>query len=70
MSRICPFTGCGRRIPPELFACGPHWYSLNKDQQRRIYACYDAWGTGEIDGAELRRLQQAVLDETTIGGTA
>lgn len=61
--RLCPFPNCGNTIPAHLFACNRHWYALNRDQQRRIYDCYGKWKAGEIDGAELRRRQQEVLDE-------
>ncbi len=61
--RVCPFNGCGKVIAAEMFACGKHWYDLNRGQQKEIYAAYDDWKKGSIDGVQLRARQQAVLDE-------
>lgn len=63
MKRACPFHGCKRLVKPEFFSCAPHWYSLNKLEQDEIYAAYDAWKRGAIDGPTLRQRQQAVLGE-------
>jgi len=68
--RVCPFTGCGVGIDAEMFACKRHWFSLPNLQQRRILVAYKLWRVGEIDGAELRRRQQEVLDQTREGGHA
>ncbi len=68
--RRCPFAGCGKPIPAELFSCGPHWKMLNERQQRWIYKAYDDWKAARITGNELRRLQQAVLDEVSGGSVA
>lgn len=59
--RICPFNDCGRRIPDDRFACGPHWYSLDKYEQARIWESYRQWQRGGISGDELRTVQQDVL---------
>ena len=69
-TRQCPFNGCDRMVPPQLFACGQHWYSLSALQRKAVYAMYTAWQNGQITGEELRRRQQAILDETAVGGTA
>jgi hypothetical protein len=68
--RQCPFNGCDVRIDPSLFACPPHWRSLDAAARQEVYAAYRAWQSGGIDGAELRRRQQAVLDGTATGGRA
>lgn len=68
--RQCPFNGCAAKIDPSLFSCRKHWFSLKQDQKNAIYDCYRKWQSGEIDGDELRRRQQAVLDETAVGGRA
>jgi hypothetical protein len=70
MERMCPFTGCDKSIPAEMFACRGHWFSLNADQKARVWKCYGEWKSGKIDGEELRRQQQVVLDETKLGGVA
>jgi hypothetical protein len=69
-ARKCPFHGCELMVPSTMFACRKHWYSLNVDQQAEIYAAYAAWKCGNITGDELRRRQQAVLDQTQVGGSA
>lgn len=61
--RACPFDGCGRPIPPTMFACGRHWRCLNPAQQRAIYAAYADYQADRIDIDELRQLQQEVLDQ-------
>lgn len=66
--RHCPFDGCDKVISPEIFACRPHWFSLTKRLQSEVWAAYRAWQRGQIDGEELRRRQQAVLDEAQRGG--
>lgn len=62
-SRQCPFDGCQLMVLPTQFACAKHWYSLSREQQAKLYMCYDDWNDGTIDGDELRRIQQTVLDE-------
>lgn len=62
-TRQCPFRGCRCRIDSRFFACGPHWYALSEAHKRRIFAAYDAWRKGHIDGLELRRRQGDVLRE-------
>lgn len=70
LSRQCPFNGCEQMIEPEMFACKPHWFSLTLSQRGRIYHYYRLLNEGKIDGQELRRRQQQVLDETKVGGHA
>lgn len=69
-TRRCPFHGCTKAIPPEFFACSRHWKQIPKPDQDAIYECYRLWESGQIDGPELRRRQQVVLDRTVIGGVA
>lgn len=61
--RTCPFDGCSIQIPDGRFACGPHWYSLNKDQQNRIWAAYKCYQQGKINLRALRLLQAQVIYE-------
>jgi hypothetical protein len=61
--RTCPFPDCMVRIPDAMFGCRPHWFSLSKEHQQRIYRAYDAYKAQRIGLLELRALQQAVLDE-------
>lgn len=63
MMRQCPFTRCGRRIPPDIFSCYPDWMRLSRSQKSRIWEAFNKWKRGAIDGDELRRCQQAVIDE-------
>lgn len=61
--RQCPFTNCARSIPSHLFACGPHWHRLTRQQQATVYAIYNQWKRGELSGPELLSLQQGVVEE-------
>jgi hypothetical protein len=70
IERKCPFTGCGKAIPAEMFACKRHRFMLSQEQRDRIWAMYRDWQSGDIDGETLTKLQQEVLDETGVGGTA
>jgi hypothetical protein len=68
--RECPFAGCGKPIPPAMFACAKHWRCVPRDQQRVIYKAYDDYTADKIDVEELRRIQQGVLDQVAPGSTA
>ncbi len=61
MSRICPFSGCGRRIKPEMFSCRDHWFRLDAQQQAEIWSAYRGWQRGLVDGDELRLRQEVVI---------
>jgi hypothetical protein len=59
--RMCPFTGCNKNMPDNMFACRSHWFSLNKAEQREIHDAYDDYMAGVIDIERLRDRQQSVL---------
>ena len=40
MSHTCHWTGCKRQVPPKLWGCNNHWYTLPKDLRDRIWATY------------------------------
>lgn len=40
MAHTCHATGCERRVPPEMFMCRSHWFSLPKRLRDRIWATY------------------------------
>jgi len=40
MPHTCHATGCERPVPPEMFMCRPHWFSLPKSLRDRIWATY------------------------------
>ncbi len=61
--RRCPFNGCDKDIPSEMFACRPHWYSLARGDQNIIWNAYKRYTAGKIGPRELRRIQQEVLGE-------
>lgn len=63
MKRRCPFGNCTRRIPSRLFACAYHWFTLTKADQAAIYAAYEDFRNGVIDGNQLRDRQQGILKE-------
>jgi hypothetical protein len=61
--RICPFTGCHRRIPSDRFGCRTHWFSLSSELRARVWAAYNAYRAKEIELRELARLQREILKE-------
>lgn len=62
-SRLCPFHGCPEIIPPDLFACRPHWYSLKESARVRIGWAYREWKAGALTIEELRKVQQDILGD-------
>lgn len=46
MTHLCPHPQCARQVPNHMFACGPHWYALNRGIRNRIWAAYRS---GDID---------------------
>jgi hypothetical protein len=68
LTRTCPFDGCTQLLPRERFACRKHWFSLSGLQRTKIHAAYADWLAGRINGNELGRRQQEVLDEAQGAG--
>lgn len=40
MAHQCHATGCSNKVPPEMFMCKKHWFSLPKSMRDRIWATY------------------------------
>lgn len=40
MAHHCHATGCKRSVPPEMFTCRSHWFSLPKHMRNAIWAAY------------------------------
>lgn len=40
MAHTCHAAGCSYRVPPEMFMCKRHWYSLPKQMRDRIWQTY------------------------------
>ena len=36
----CHWPGCHRPVPPKMWGCAPHWFSLPKDIRDRIWMTY------------------------------
>ncbi len=36
----CHWPGCGKKVPPAMWGCRPHWFSLPKNLRDRIWATY------------------------------
>lgn len=36
----CHATGCKKAVPPEMFTCRTHWYSLPKSLRDKIWRHY------------------------------
>lgn len=40
MSHTCHFPGCPKEVPPRLWGCKPHWFTLPKRLRDKIWATY------------------------------
>jgi len=40
MSHHCHATDCKIGVPPEMFMCRKHWFSLPKNMKDKIWAAY------------------------------
>lgn len=40
MAHRCHATGCLIRVPPEMFTCRPHWFTLPKALRDAIWRAY------------------------------
>lgn len=40
MSHTCHWPGCDKEVPPNLWGCGPHWFSLPKRLRDKIWLHY------------------------------
>lgn len=36
----CHWPGCRRGVPPKMWGCRAHWFTLPADLRRRIWAAY------------------------------
>lgn len=36
----CHWPGCSRQVPPAMWGCRPHWFTLPQDLRNRIWATY------------------------------
>ena len=50
MAHTCHATECHARVPPEMFMCRRHWFSLPKRLRDRIWATYR---DGQCDDWEI-----------------
>ncbi len=40
MAHLCHAEGCQKAVPPKMFMCKPHWFSLPKRLRDAIWATY------------------------------
>lgn len=40
MPHTCHATACAKEVPPEMFMCRTHWFSLPKFMRTRIWLTY------------------------------
>lgn len=40
MSHTCHWPGCPKEVPPKLWGCAKHWFTLPKRLRDAIYATY------------------------------
>jgi hypothetical protein len=48
MPHTCHWTGCTRRVPPALWGCKIHWFTLPKILRDEVWATY-------VPGQEIRK---------------
>lgn len=63
MAHTCHATACDVRVPPEMFMCRRHWFSLPKRLRARVWATYrvgqcDDWN---ISHAYAEAAREAVV---------
>lgn len=52
MSHTCHAYNCNRPVPPEMFMCRPHWFSLPKPLRNNIWTAYR---NGQCDDYQISR---------------
>jgi len=40
MTHRCHWPGCTKAVPPRMWGCSPHWFSLPKHLRDLIWATY------------------------------
>ena len=45
---LCHWPGCSRKVPPKMWGCKQHWFTLPASIRRRIWATY-------VPGQEVRK---------------
>jgi len=40
LEHVCHWPGCGKPVPPKMWGCKPHWFSLSGAIRRRIWLTY------------------------------
>jgi hypothetical protein len=40
VTHTCHWPGCGKEVPPAMWGCKAHWFSLPRDLRARIWATY------------------------------
>lgn len=40
MAHTCHWPGCDKEVPPKLWGCQRHWYTLPANLRARVWAAY------------------------------
>lgn len=48
MKHTCHWYGCTKEVPPAMWGCKQHWFTLPKSLRDRIWATY-------VPGQEIRK---------------
>lgn len=48
MAHTCHALGCTKAVPPKMFMCRSHWFSLPKPMREAVWAVY-------VNGQEIRK---------------
>lgn len=56
----CHWPGCKTQVPPAMWGCKPHWFSLPRPLRNKIWATYQPGQ--EITGRPSRQYVSAALE--------
>ena len=59
--RVCPVDDCGKKIPPHMFSCRQHWFSLPKPARDLIWAAWRQYQADLIPIEKLREIQNMAI---------
>ena len=40
MTHRCHWPGCERAVPPKMWGCGPHWFTLPAGLRAKVWRTY------------------------------
>jgi len=69
MNHRCPAPGCDAAVPPEQYACRPHWFSIPKPLRDELWwALRSDGGLSDRHIAAMRACDEFLRDNATTRG--